>query len=269
MTREKIKVLVIGDSCLDVFQYGKCKRICPEAPVPVFLPTKKKENGGMALNVQANLKALGVDADVCTNAYTDDYGTTKTRLIDEVSNQMLLRIDVDDRNPAIDWEFLRNIDLKKYNAIVISDYGKGFLEEEHINYIANHHPVTFMDTKKRIGKWARDIKYVKINEKEYDENVAPFFTQESFGDMIVTLGDVGAMLIYDTENGIKTMRFPIESKHDVRDLSGAGDTFMAALVAKYLEENNIFDAIKFANKCASWVVTQKGVVVVDLNKIEL
>ena len=63
-------------------------------------------------------------------------------------------------------------------------------------------------------------------------------------------------------------KFPIEDEHEVRDLSGAGDTFLAALVAKYIENYDICEAIKFANKCAAWVVTQKGVVVVDLSKIK-
>lgn len=86
--------------------------------------------------------------------------------------------------------------------------------------------------------------------------------------MIVTLGSKGAMLIYDDEGVVKTKRFPIEEEHEVRDLTGAGDTFLAAIVAKYIENNDICEAITFANKCASWVVTQKGVVVVDLNKIK-
>ena len=63
--------------------------------------------------------------------------------------------------------------------------------------------------------------------------------------------------------------FPIVEEHDVRDLSGAGDTFLAALVAKFLENLDIRAGISFANKCSSWVVTQKGVVVVDLNKIKI
>ena len=82
------KVLVIGDSCKDVFQYGKCERLSPEAPVPVFKPTINKSNGGMAVNVYNNLIALGVDCDIIT-----DSGITKTRYVDEVSNQMLIRID--------------------------------------------------------------------------------------------------------------------------------------------------------------------------------
>ena len=62
-----MKFLAIGDSCTDVFIYGKCDRICPEAPVPVFSPIKTKTNGGMAANVQANVKALGVDCDLITH----------------------------------------------------------------------------------------------------------------------------------------------------------------------------------------------------------
>jgi sugar/nucleoside kinase (ribokinase family) len=54
----------------------------------------------------------------------------------------------------------------------------------------------------------------------------------------------------------------------VRDLTGAGDTFLAGLVAGYLEKNNIYDAIIFANRCAAWAVTQKGVSVVDRYKIQ-
>ena len=56
-----MKFLVIGDSCTDKFVYGQCDRICPEAPVPVFIPIKEKTNGGMAKNVQANVEAMGID----------------------------------------------------------------------------------------------------------------------------------------------------------------------------------------------------------------
>ena len=57
------KVLVIGDSCTDIFVYGDIKRVCPEAPVPVFNPTHQTENDGMAKNVVRNLEALGCDVE--------------------------------------------------------------------------------------------------------------------------------------------------------------------------------------------------------------
>jgi len=56
--------------------------------------------------------------------------------------------------------------------------------------------------------------------------------------------------------------YPAE-KVDVFDLSGAGDSFLAALVAKQLETNNIDEAIEYANKKASEIVQQRGVSVIS------
>lgn len=262
--KEKIKVLVIGDGCKDVFQYGNCKRLSPEAPVPVFLPTQRKENGGMALNVYNNLKALGIDCDILTNS-----GITKTRLVDEVSNQMLLRVDENDRVENVFMRELSSIKYGDYNAIVISDYNKGFLSETDIVYIQNNHPIVFMDTKKKLGNWAMGVRFIKINQKEYDENVSDEFQHNYAGDLIVTRGKEGSRLLSDDDNLVRIEDFPIEDEHEVRDLSGAGDTFLAALVAFYVKNNDIRRAIQFANKCAAWVVTQKGVAVVDLSKVKI
>lgn len=265
MTKEKTKVLVIGDGCKDVFQYGKCKRLSPEAPVPVFLPTKRKENGGMAVNVYNNLKGLGVDCDIITYS-----GISKTRYVDEVSNQMLIRVDENDQIflGPIQYDHIVTMDLSQYKAIVFSDYNKGFVVEEMVKIVSEKHPVVFMDTKKKLGPWAYGVRFIKINEKEYNENVSDDFQYQYAGDLIVTRGKEGARLLSDDDNLVRTEDFPIEDEHDVRDLSGAGDTFLAALVADYVKNNDIRKAIKFANKCAAWVVTQKGVAVIDRYKIE-
>ncbi len=250
------KVLVIGDGCSDVFRYGKCERLSPEAPVPIFLPSRTTGNGGMAINVAENLKALGVECDVMTN----DIRPVKTRYVDEISNQMLLRVDEKDRIAPITQKDLEFFDFKNYVAVVISDYNKGYLSPDDIKWIAQNHPLTFMDTKKEISFWAEDIKFLKINEKEFKLN-EDYLRSFYVGNLIVTKGKDGAVLNYDE-------KFPIEEEHEVRDLSGAGDTFLAALVADYIKNYDIRRAIKFANRCSSWVVTQKGVVVVDLSKIE-
>ena len=56
---EPFKILVVGDVCVDNYQYGVVDRISPEAPVPVFVPTREESRNGMAANVAANLVALG------------------------------------------------------------------------------------------------------------------------------------------------------------------------------------------------------------------
>ena len=250
------KVLVSGDSCNDMFRYGTCDRISPEAPVPVMKPTRTVGSGGMAINVYENLKALGIECDIITN----DIRPVKTRYVDEISNQMLLRVDEADEIKQIKYGDLTKIFFDDYDAVVISDYNKGFLSEESINYISTHHPLVFIDTKKKLGKWATNIKYIKLNSKEFDENVCKEFKEKYSHDLIVTKGKEGAVLNLIEE-------FPIENEHEVRDLSGAGDTFLAGLVADYVKNNDIRKAIRFANRCAAWVVSQKGVVTVNPEKI--
>ena len=62
------RVLVVGDSCKDVFVYGDINRLTPEAPVPVFNPTKETSNDGMAKNVANNVEALKSQIFTITNS---------------------------------------------------------------------------------------------------------------------------------------------------------------------------------------------------------
>ena len=113
------KILVIGDSCTDVFIYGDIERICPEAPVPVFNPTHQTENGGMAKNVVANLEALGCDVDLITNPND----IKKIRYVDNRSNQMVLRVDEHDYCEPVERKYVNTfVCNKKYDAVIISDY---------------------------------------------------------------------------------------------------------------------------------------------------
>ena len=58
MKQSKHNIAVIGDACIDKFVYCECKRLCPEAPVPVLDVVRVTENQGMAGNVVENVKAL-------------------------------------------------------------------------------------------------------------------------------------------------------------------------------------------------------------------
>jgi len=245
------KVLVIGDSCQDMFRYGKCLRLSPEAPVPVMNPTRTTGNGGMAINVFENLKALGIKCDIITN----DVRPVKTRYVDEVSNQVLLRVDESDKIQPLTAKEIQAIDFGQYYAVIVSDYNKGYLNEENIEYILYHNPLTFIDTKKEIEEWINGVSFIKINEKEFHVN-EKYLKGFYDGDLIMTKGRDGAVLNYAEE-------FPIENQQEVRDLSGAGDTFLAALVADYVKNDDIRKAIRFANRCATWVVSQKGVAIID------
>ena len=86
-----MSILVIGESCNDIFHYGVCNRLCPEAPVPVFNSSKVVNNGGMAMNVYSNLLSLGSNVQIHTNSNWKNI--TKTRFVDRRTNHMFMRLD--------------------------------------------------------------------------------------------------------------------------------------------------------------------------------
>ena len=108
-----MNILVIGDTCTDVFIYGTCDRICPEGPVPIFKPINKVENKGMAGNVYQNLLSLNIDnVDIITNHET----ITKTRYVEEKSNHLIVRVD---ENDIVENSFnIHNVDFEKYGILV-------------------------------------------------------------------------------------------------------------------------------------------------------
>ena len=241
-----MKVLIIGDSCKDKFIYGKCERICPEAPVPVFNPVKEVTSGGMSKNVFSNLKNLAPDWNI--DLVTNENNISKTRLVDVKTNQMLLRVDENDSCPRI-----TNIeDLGNYDAIVISNYNKGFLHKLDIEFLLNKYPLTFIDSKKLFGDYIKKASFIKINQTEYEKNIDNLVDFK--GQLIVTLG----------EKGVKwnNIIHPPSRQAEVSDLSGAGDTFLSGFVYHYLSFKNTGNAINFAQNCSLEVIEKKGVVTV-------
>ena len=76
-----MKILVIGELCVDRFMYCDVKRLSPEAPVPVLNPIEVIKNKGMAGNVVENLKALYDEAEVIHWSQSDNI--IKTRYVDK------------------------------------------------------------------------------------------------------------------------------------------------------------------------------------------
>ena len=236
-------VLLIGDSCIDEYKIGTIDRLSPEAPVPVIKVVETMTVPGMASNVHLNLEHLGIDADFITN----DQEILKTRYIDKRSGQHMLRVDTE---PVVtQWSGQTPFPLETYDAIVISDYNKGFLTYTNIEEIIRtvKCPV-FIDTKKtRLGDFAPPFKsdhvYVKINEVEFKN------TQSLADNLIVTLGDKGAQY--------KGEIYP-SKQVEVMDVCGCGDTFLAALVTQYLFTKDIEKAILFANVAAGITVQHRG-----------
>jgi D-glycero-beta-D-manno-heptose-7-phosphate kinase len=239
-----MKILIIGESCRDVFIYGKVDRLEPSAPVPIIQKIETRSNGGMAMNVKSNFFALGVEVKILTN--NNWKSITKTRLVEQKANHMFLRLDEGDTGYGN--ADLKNIDYSQYDAIVISDYNKGFLTKEQIRDICESHNLVFLDTKKPLGLWAESANFIKINNHELKQANQVSLAMKD--NLIVTMGSQGALY--------REKLYPVELT-DIKDLSGAGDTFLAGLCVKYCQTKDIELSIKYANECATKVVQKKGV----------
>lgn len=243
-----MKILVIGDSCTDVFIYGRCERLNPEAPIPVFEPSKTITNDGMAGNVVANLRKLGVEK---VELITNHEQITKTRYVEYKSNQMLLRVD---SNDSVTNSFdIKKVDFDSYDAVVVADYDKGFLTNNDINEIGLRSKLSFIDTKKVIDLTNfKGYTFVKMNEVEWERCQRYGAEYEDWKDtLIVTMSERGCMY-----NG---KSYSVDNSVEVRDLSGAGDTWMASFAYEYIRTTNIDSSIELANKNATLVVQKRGV----------
>ena len=244
--QKQFRVLLIGDSCIDEYVYGTCNRLNPESPVPILEYTRKEIRKGMAWNVRENLRSFDIDVYMLTN----EERIVKTRYVDEKYNHQILRVDYESPLKPMSYE----IPNENFDAIVISDYNKGFITKEKLfNIVFNARCPVFVDSKKT------DLPdsncYIKINDIESKK------LKGHYDNLIVTRGSSGA------EYGGKV--YPGE-KVKVFDVVGAGDTFLAALVYFYLMCGTIEESIPYANKAAAIAVQNMGTYVLtkkDVRKL--
>ena len=241
--QKQLKVLLIGDSCTDEYVYGSCERLNPEAPVPILKFNRKETNKGMAWNVKRNIESFGIEVYIITNQET----ITKTRYIDEKYNQQILRVDNEPDLKPMEYDLPDG----HFDALVISDYDKGFLSNEKVFELVEWFdgPV-FIDSKKT--KLPKESCFVKINDLEFSKLDNPA------DNLIITRGSKGAEY--------QGKLYPGE-KVDVFDAVGAGDTFLSALVYFYLKYGIIDKAIPFANKASAIAVSNFGTYVLSKENV--
>lgn len=245
-----MRILVIGENCIDKFVYGSIDRICPEAPVPVLNPIESTTNNGMAGNTVDNIKALAPAAIV--GHVKQPENIVKTRYVEKKSNQMVVRVDEGESNiQKLDW----NEDLEKMIAgsdiVVVSDYNKGFLTNEHIHKIGQLAKLSIIDSKRFLKpEIIEGFTFIKLNEKERIANAGL-----DHPGIITTLGSKGAEY--------QNVLFPSPNPQETIDVSGAGDTFTSSFILKYFKTNDIRMSMKFANEMAAYVVSKRGVATPD------
>lgn len=246
------KILLIGEHCNDIYHYGLCERLSPEAPVPVFLQQEKEVKAGMGSNVRLNLEALGASV----THYKNSENIEKHRLYDTKFNHHIIRFDVGE-DEGIKPLLLEDIEDLDFDAVVISDYNKGFITYDIAKQICTKYSdkKIFVDTKK-IDLTCFENSFIKVNESEYNSIIK----KPKNSKFIVTLGNRGAMF--------NEKIYPTNEEIEVYDVCGAGDVFLSALAICYLNTDNIEHSIQVANNAAAISVTKPGTYVLQEEDIK-
>ena len=296
------RVLVVGDVMLDRYWFGDVERISPEAPVPVVLVRKVEERPGGAANVARNIDALGGQATLLSVIGDDEAGaaleralresgvraslhrdaslstTVKLRVIGQ--QQQLLRVDFE-RAPGHEVlaakldEFERLVD--EADAIVLSDYGKGGLA--HVTRMIEagraHGKPVLVDPKGSEYARYRGATLLTPNRGEFRE-VAGRWTDEAdlarrAQKLRVDLG-LEALIVTRSEDGMSLFtaggsRHEPTRAREVFDVSGAGDTVIAALSLMVAAGADLAAAMRVANHAAGIVVGKLGTAVVHREEL--
>jgi len=293
---ENARVLVVGDVMLDRYWFGDVARISPEAPVPVVRVTRIEERPGGAANVARNCAALDAQVRLLSVIGGDEAGTRLAELVEQAGvranlhrdasmettvklrvvgrQQQLLRIDFETppssevlSSKLADFEAA----LPECDAVILSDYGKGGLEhiaamigqaraagkqvlvdpkgDDYARYRGAHIVTPNLgELREVVGSW--------LGEADLESRVQRLRTDLAFDAILLTRSEQG-MTLFDARGA---MHVPAQAR-EVYDVSGAGDTVIAALAVMLAAGATLTEAVRLANRAAGIVVGKLGTAV--------
>ncbi len=312
----KANILLVGDIMLDKFIYGAVSRISPEGPIPILTASREVNMLGGTGNVLANLGALGAKSHVISVIGDDLDGQAILRKIEEIQgashnfvvandrptsvktrylakNQQLLRVD-NEKTDEIDEKTQENIldhikrTINDYNAIILSDYGKGVLSPDFIKSLielANKHQIpVIVDPKGTDFSIYAGAKLVTPNKKELSEatNNMPVETNAEVvnaAQALIKQSNIAHVIATRSEDGISviqsadkkgTFKEPIHiptQALEVFDVSGAGDTVVAMIAASVAGGYDLGHAAELANIAGGLAVAKVGTAIVRLEEV--
>ena len=299
-----LNVLVVGDLILDQYWFGATSRISPEAPVPVVQVRRTETRPGGAANVAMNLVSLGVQPTVCGLIGNDADGAELTALLQDSGitvtqtrsssnptitklrvlsrNQQLIRLDTEDMyddEDAVAVNAVASAEIAKTEVCILSDYAKGSLAKvgELIDACRAQDIPVLVDPKGANFERYRGATALTPNLAEF-EAVAGKASDDAdliararrmcieldLNALVVTLSERGMLVVSQDSDVLLPTR-----ARQVYDVTGAGDTVIAALGAGIAAGRDIEGAAALANLAAGLVVRKIGVASVTPSELNL
>jgi D-beta-D-heptose 7-phosphate kinase/D-beta-D-heptose 1-phosphate adenosyltransferase len=299
-------VLVVGDVMLDHTLVGQARRLSPEAPVPVLTIDEELYGLGGAANVAHNLAALGASVrlagvvgmdeagrrlrDLCAAAGIDasalfiDAGrrtTVKRRFV--AGTQQLLRVDHETAQ-QLAGESERRICERladgAADAVIISDYAKRAVTPAiiaaAIRSARRQGAPCVVDPKGTDFARYRGCTAITPNADEAaaatGRDVRDDVSAALAGQAIRTAVGCEAVMITRGRHGVTAVtatdvwHLPAHA-HAVFDVTGAGDTFAAALTLGMAGGRPLLEAVHSANVAAGMAVQRRGAAVVTREQL--
>jgi D-beta-D-heptose 7-phosphate kinase/D-beta-D-heptose 1-phosphate adenosyltransferase len=302
----KLNILVIGDLMLDQYWFGPTSRISPEAPVPVVSVTESEARAGGAANVAMNLVSLGAQTTCCgivgrdatakdlqgllevegisTALIESKQHPTITKLRVLSRNQQLIRLDTEQVYSADDAaQVVAGADklLSRADVVILSDYAKGTLSQigdliaacraKNIPVLVDPKGTDFSRYKQASVMTPNLAEFAAVVGQPVDDadlvsKARALCNELELQSLVVTLGDRG-MLVVDGNSGAEAL-LPARARQ-VFDVTGAGDTVIAALAAGIGASLDAEAAAELANLAASLVVRKIGTATVTPAELNL
>jgi len=300
-----LRMLVVGDLMLDQYWFGPTSRISPEAPVPVVRVMQAQARAGGAANVAVNLAALGVRTALTGVIGDDANGRSLQQLVEQRGiefdvvksqaqptitklrvlsrNQQLIRLDTENPYSSTDIEPVLEVCSRRIgqaDACIFSDYAKGSLGQvqQLIGLCRDHGVMVLVDPKGTDFERYRGATVLTPNFAEFtavvgdlpDDQAVLERAQRLRDDLgltalLVTLGERGMMAVGGSGPPVL---LPARTR-EVFDVTGAGDTVIAALAAGMATGMTLADAAGLANLAAGLVVRKIGVASVTRSELQL
>lgn len=297
------RILVVGDVMLDRYWFGEVSRISPEAPVPVIKVERVEERPGGAANVARNCAALGAQVSLLSVVGADEAGATLARLMKEsgidvslhedvglsttvklravARQQQLLRLDFEN-SPTHEVlqaklaEFERRIEA--CDIVILSDYGKGGLTHiaEMIRRARGAHKPVLVDPKGEDYARYSGATLLTPNRAELREVVGRWTDEANLAERVRNLRmelAFDALLLTRSEEGMTLFESASQTHEpalarEVFDVSGAGDTVIAAMAVMMGSGLTTAEAMRVANRAAGIVVGKLGTATCTLSELE-